>query len=70
LNFVLHAFICFIRSFKPSKTKLGKLFAYRLIELLEPNKQISMVPFLYVTSLVFTLYSKRLFKSMKGFCSS
>jgi hypothetical protein len=28
-----------------------------------------MVPFLFVALLVFVLYSKRLFKSIKGFCS-
>jgi hypothetical protein len=35
LKFVLHALIYFIRSFKPSMTKLGKFFAYPLTELLE-----------------------------------
>jgi hypothetical protein len=33
LSLVLHAHICFIGSFEPSKTRLGKLFAYLLTKL-------------------------------------
>ncbi len=32
---ILCAFVCFIRSFEPSRTRLNKLFAYPLIKLLE-----------------------------------
>jgi hypothetical protein len=35
LNFVSHALVCFIRSLKPSKTRLGKLFTYPLTKLSE-----------------------------------
>jgi len=32
LNIVSHAFICFIRTFEPSRTRLNKLFSYPLID--------------------------------------
>jgi hypothetical protein len=35
LSFISSVFICFTRSLKPSKMKLGKLFVYPLIKLLE-----------------------------------
>ncbi len=35
LKFILHALMCVIVSFKPSRTKSGKLFAYPSIELLK-----------------------------------
>ncbi len=35
LRFIFHAFNCFIRSLEPFKTRLGRLFTYPLIELLE-----------------------------------
>jgi hypothetical protein len=35
LSFISCALICFIGSLEPSKTRLGKLFAYPLTELLE-----------------------------------
>jgi hypothetical protein len=35
LSFVLHAFVCFIGSFKLFRTKLSRLFVYPLIKLLD-----------------------------------
>jgi hypothetical protein len=35
LNLVSHAFVCFIRSLKPSRMRLGRFFIYPLTELLE-----------------------------------
>ncbi len=69
LSFLLHVLICFIKSLEPSKMRLGRLFTYPLTKLLEThNGQINMVPFPLIASLVFVLYLRRSFKSMKGFC--
>ncbi len=38
LNLVLHAFVCFIKTLEPSKTRLGGLFAYPLTELPETRR--------------------------------
>jgi hypothetical protein len=35
LNFISHALVCFIRTFKPSRMRLGKLFVYPSTELFE-----------------------------------
>jgi hypothetical protein len=67
LNFVSHFFVCFIRSFKPSRTRSARLFTYPL-NCSKRNERISLVHFLLIAMLVFALYPKRLFRSMKGLC--
>lgn len=69
LSWVSWTFVYFIRALEPSKTRSSKLFIYPWSNCVKPNRQVNMVPFSHVASLVFVLYSRRLFKSMKGFCS-
>jgi len=38
LSLVSHAFVCFIKTLEPSKTRLGGLFAYPLTELPETQR--------------------------------
>jgi hypothetical protein len=68
LNLISHVLICFVRSFKPSRTRLGRLFAYPLIEL--PNTQWTNYHGTYFSccALVFVLYLRWSFKSTRGFC--
>jgi len=65
LSLILRAFVCFIRSFEPSRVRSDKLFTYPLIELF--NGRVNMVPFPHVALLVFALYSRRLFKPTRCF---
>jgi len=65
----LCALICFIVSLKPFRTRSSKIFTYFWLNCSRLNKQIHMVPFPVVAMLVFVLYSRRSFKSMKGFYS-
>jgi hypothetical protein len=68
LRFILHAFICFIRSFKPFKMKLGRFFAYPWPNCLKFNGWVIMVLSPPLAMLVFALYSRRLLRSTRGFC--
>jgi hypothetical protein len=38
LSLVSHAFVCFIGSFEPSRTKLGRFFVYPMTKLLKTQR--------------------------------
>ncbi len=68
LSFVLCAFVCFIGSFEPFRTRLSMLSLTLWPNCSELDKRINMVPFLLVATLVFVLYLKRSLKSTKCLC--
>jgi hypothetical protein len=68
LNLVLHALVCFIGSFKPSRRSRTSFLLTPWSNCLKPNARINMVLILLVARLVFALYSKWLFRSTKGLC--
>jgi len=70
LKFILHAFICFIRSFEPFRMKSRRFFAYFLLNCPISNGRINMVPSLPLAMLLFTLYLKRSLRSKRGLFSS